>query len=329
MAMARTLVGHFVDAASANAAYEQLVRRGFDRDDITVIGRGQDGKKDGEGKGDHVTAGEGAAAGTIFGLLLGAAAMLIPGIGPVIAVGPLTAAVAGAVTGGVTGAIVGGVGGALIHAGVPEEEARYYEDRFKTSGYLVTVRADDDRYEEARQIFADAGGDVRQGAGEPAAASAIPPTDHGRGDDTTPLRRASEDGPQHLELQEEQLVVHKEMREAGEVRISKHVVEVPQSVQAQVFHDEVGVQRVPVNQVVPERVPPWEEDGVYVVPVYEEQLVLVKQLVLKEQVRIERSPVAETQEFQETVRREQLVMDDPRNSALAHEQSAGAGRRGD
>src|SRR5437868_9489106 len=100
--------------------------------------------------------------------------MLIPGIGPVVAVGPLTAAVAGAVTGGVTGAIVGGVSGALIHAGVPEEEARYYEDRFKTSGYLVTVRADDDCYEEARQIFSDAGGDVRQGAGEAGTATEGP-----------------------------------------------------------------------------------------------------------------------------------------------------------
>src|SRR3954464_14165357 len=106
MAMARTVVGHFEDAGSANAAYERLVQRGFNRDDITVIGRGQEGKKDGAEAGDHVTAGEGAAAGTIFGLLFGAAAMLIPGIGPVIAVGPLTAAIAGAVTCGVTGSNV-------------------------------------------------------------------------------------------------------------------------------------------------------------------------------------------------------------------------------
>jgi uncharacterized protein (TIGR02271 family) len=327
--MARTVVGHFQDTASADAAYEQLVQHGFNRDDITVIGRGQEGKKGAADLGDHVTAGEGAAAGTIFGLLFGAAAMLIPGIGPVIAVGPLTAAVAGAVTGGVTGAIVGGVGGALIHAGVPEEEARYYEDRFKTSGYLVTVRTEDDRYEEARRIFAEASGDLGPSAGNAVAASAKPPTGRVEGADATPVRVVGDDGPQRLELREEQLVVHKEMRDVGEVRVSKHVVEVPQSVQAQVFHDEVGIQRVPVNQVVPERVAPWEEDGVYVVPVYEEQLVLVKQLVLKEQVRIERTPVPQTQEFQETVRREQLVMDDPRNPALTPEQSTGAGRRGD
>src|SRR5438105_2799666 len=181
--MGRTVVGHFEDAASANAAYERLLQRGFSRDDITVIGRGQEGRKDGTEPGDHVTAGEGAAAGTIFGLLFGAAAMLIPGIGPVVAVGPLTAAVAGAVTGGVTGAIVGGVGGALIHAGVPEEEARYYEDRFKTSGYLVTVRADDDRYDEARRIFAEASGDVRRSASDAAAGRAPLHMDHARADD--------------------------------------------------------------------------------------------------------------------------------------------------
>jgi uncharacterized protein (TIGR02271 family) len=317
--MARTAVAHFADAASADAAYGQLVEHGFNRDDITVMGRGQDGENAPATTGDHVTAGEGAAAGGLFGLLLGAAAMLIPGIGPVIAVGPLAAALAGAVTGGVTGAIVGGVGGALIHAGVSEEDARYYEERFKSSGYLVTVRTDDAHYDEARHILAGAGGDVR--AGDTAAAS-----DRRAADLANGAREDADGSPRRLELAEEQLVAHKESREAGEVRVSKRVVEVPQSVQAQVMHDEVGIKRVPVNQVVAERVAPWEEDGVYVVPVYEEQLVLVKQLVLKEHVRVERTPVAQTQEFQETVRREQLVVDDPRNPALANEHSEPAGR---
>src|SRR5438128_477301 len=138
--MARTAAGHFRDRATADATYEDLVAAGFSRDDISILGRGREGGGLVDDEGQHMTAGEGAKVGGIAGLLLGAAAMLIPGIGPVVAIGPISAALAGLVTGGVTGAVVGGIGGALIHAGLSEDEAKYYDERFQThGGYLVTV----------------------------------------------------------------------------------------------------------------------------------------------------------------------------------------------
>jgi hypothetical protein len=160
----RTAVGHFADRVSADAAFDELVQRGFDRDDISILGRGREGASGLMDDRDHVTAGEGAAVGGIAGLLIGVAAMLIPGIGPIVAIGPLTAALTGAVTGGVTGAVVGGIAGALIDAGVPEDEARYYDERFRQGGILVTVRGDDMRYDEARTIMQRHGADV-QGRG--------------------------------------------------------------------------------------------------------------------------------------------------------------------
>src|SRR5215208_2348427 len=136
--MARTAVGYFHDRAAANAAFDDLASHGFSRDDISIMGRGREsGTGLADYDGDHVGAGEGAAVGGITGLLLGAAAMLIPGIGPLVAVGPISAALAGAVTGGVTGAVVGGITGALVDAGVPEEEARYYDERMRTGGVLM------------------------------------------------------------------------------------------------------------------------------------------------------------------------------------------------
>jgi hypothetical protein len=158
--MASTLVGHFRDRRSADAAYDELVQRGFSRDDLSVMGHGREG---GTGLRDdeHVGAGEGAAIGGITGLLLGAAAMLIPGIGPIVAVGPISAALAGAVTGGVTGAVVGGVTGALIDAGVDEDEARYYDERFRTGGILMTVRTDDMRWADIRAVMERNGADMR------------------------------------------------------------------------------------------------------------------------------------------------------------------------
>jgi hypothetical protein len=161
--MARTAVGYFHDRMSADRAYEDLVREGFSKDDISILGRGAEGTTglaDDGHEGHHVTAGEGAAAGGIFGLLLGAAAMLIPGIGPIVAIGPITAALTGAVTGGVTGAVVGGVAGALMKAGVPEDEARFYEDRFRSGGYLVTARTDDDHYAQARMVLQSCGAET-------------------------------------------------------------------------------------------------------------------------------------------------------------------------
>jgi hypothetical protein len=158
--MARTAVGYFRDRASADAAFDELTQRGFDRDDLSILGRGREGASGLTDDRDHVTAGEGAAVGGIAGLLLGVAAMLIPGIGPIVAIGPITAALTGAVTGGVTGAVVGGIAGALIDAGVPEDEAHYYDERFRQGGILLTVHADDMRYDEARTIMQRHGADV-------------------------------------------------------------------------------------------------------------------------------------------------------------------------
>jgi hypothetical protein len=173
--MDRTAVGYFRDRASADRAYDALKGAGFDSDDISVLGRGREGGKGLAGDDHDVSAGEGAVTGGIVGLLLGAAAMLIPGIGPIVAVGPLSAALAGAVTGGVTGAAVGGITGALVDAGVPDEEARYYNDRFQAGGYLVTVRTDDAGHARARAILESAGAETQGHNVQSVGRATIPP----------------------------------------------------------------------------------------------------------------------------------------------------------
>ena len=310
--MAYTAVGYFRDRDQASAAYTDLLANGFSREDVSVMSRGAEDKagQAPEGAGhEHVTPGEGAAAGGLVGLLLGAAAMLIPGIGPIVAVGPLAAGLAGAVTGGVTGTVVGGLGGALTRAGVPEHDARYYEERFKEGGVLLSVQAGPGTYEIARAILERHGGDVRSAADARPGTAA--PSD--RGDQ-------GDQGAQRTELRAEQLAVHKEEREAGEVRVRKEVEQVPGRAEAEAFREEVRLRHVPINQVVSERVPSWEEDGALIVPVYEEQLVLVKQLVLKEHLRIERVRIVERREFQDTVQRERVVVDDGDKPGLVREE---------
>ena len=87
---------------------------------------------------------EGASAGAItgsviggtLGLLAGIGTLAIPGLGPLIAAGPIMAALGGTAA----GAAAGGVVGALVGLGIPEEEAKVYEERLKAGGYLVAVQ---------------------------------------------------------------------------------------------------------------------------------------------------------------------------------------------
>jgi hypothetical protein len=157
--MAQTAIGHFRDRASADAAYEDLIASGFPKDDISLISPGREagGLADDDGL---ITAGDGVKIGGVGGLLLGAAAMLIPGIGPIVAVGPIAAGLAGAVTGGVTGAVLGGVAAGLIHAGLSEDEATYYDERLRHGGYLITVHTDDVSFDKARMVLERRGADM-------------------------------------------------------------------------------------------------------------------------------------------------------------------------
>jgi uncharacterized protein (TIGR02271 family) len=122
-----------------------------------------------------------------------------------------------------------------------------------------------------------------------------------------------------LSLREERLVARKELEQVGEVVVRTEVDEVPGRLEVEALREEVEVEHQPLGQVVSERREPWEEDGVLIVPVYEEQLVVTKRLVLREQIRIRRVRTAERQLFEETLRRERAVVDDPGRPGLVRE----------
>lgn len=150
--MTRTVIGLFPDSNEAQAALHSLENAGFTRDHLSLVAYDGSGEyssaaKDESELGSNTT--KGAAAGGIAGLLLGLAAVAIPGIGPVIAAGPIAAALAGA---GV-GAASGGMLGALADMGVPGHEAKYYEEAIRRGGTLLIVRAEDEMAEQAQSIL--------------------------------------------------------------------------------------------------------------------------------------------------------------------------------
>jgi hypothetical protein len=139
-------VAVFEDRGDAELAARDLRERGFKDDQIGYAWRDESGKTQGTKAGK--LAAEGAGAGVVLGGIIGAAAgLLIPGVGPIVAGGILATALAGAVT----GAVAGGVAGALVGLGIPEDEARYYEDEFGKGRTLLTVKAGD-RYDEVSDI---------------------------------------------------------------------------------------------------------------------------------------------------------------------------------
>jgi hypothetical protein len=159
--MARTVVAIYDDFQGANNAVRELVDNGIPRDNISIIANNTRGEYGAPGKtmdretgkvadetgaGAGVGAGIGAAVGGIGGLLVGLGALTIPGIGPVIAAGPLAVALStltGAGVGAVAGGVTGGLLGALVGLGVPEQEAEYYAEGVRRGGVLVTVQVDD------------------------------------------------------------------------------------------------------------------------------------------------------------------------------------------
>lgn len=105
----------------------------------------------------------GVAVGGVLGWLAGIGALAIPGIGPFVAAGPIMAALAGAGIGGV----VGGVAGALIGMGIPEYEAKRYENLVKQGGILLSVHVDDSEWlKKAKKILEDDGAHDVSSAGE-------------------------------------------------------------------------------------------------------------------------------------------------------------------
>ncbi|MFD1705731.1 general stress protein [Siminovitchia sediminis] len=136
------VIGSYDTEQEAVTAIEQLKREGYNEEDISVISKNRQEVDDITEETD-TKAPEGAATGAatggvlggLGGVLAGLGTLAIPGIGPVIAAGPIVAGL----TGAAAGAGVGGLAGALIGMGIPEDEARRYDDEVNQGKILVLV----------------------------------------------------------------------------------------------------------------------------------------------------------------------------------------------
>lgn len=180
--MAKSVSCMVDDYPRASTLIGELKQAGFVDDDISVLMR--DGAAGTDVMHERITdtpqsAATGAVAGAsaggllggVAGLVAGMVALAIPGIGPILAIGPIFTALSGAAV----GAAFGGLTGAMVGLGVPEIEARRYESRLASGSVFIAVHTEDaGERQRVLEIFDRAGvSDIAQ-TGETSVRGALP-----------------------------------------------------------------------------------------------------------------------------------------------------------
>lgn len=163
MAKSKLVTALFKNRVAAEAAVDAIMKRGYTRDDISVLMSDATRNKefalqtrthaaDGAGIGGAVGGAVGAALAAIAAV---GSSLILPGLNLVIA-GPIAAALAGAGAGAATGGLIG----ALIGAGIPEYRAKVYEAGIKGGGILIGVEArDEEEVERLEELLEAIGGE--------------------------------------------------------------------------------------------------------------------------------------------------------------------------
>ena len=158
----KVVVGIYKKESDVISAIRRLHEMGYDKNDISVLAKNPErfdrikeatDIKAETPKSAAGGAGAGAVTGGILGgvgaLLVGLGVLVIPGVGPFLAAGPIAAALGGILAGGV----VGGIVGTLVGLGVDKGDAEHYETSLKNGDLLVMAKVSDDRYDRVNDIF--------------------------------------------------------------------------------------------------------------------------------------------------------------------------------
>ncbi|AZI44012.1 hypothetical protein EHF33_13885 [Deinococcus psychrotolerans] len=152
----------FSTEQQAQSAVDDLRTHGFTDAHLSIL-RSHGGHLEGKPPGD-VTEGttKGAVAGAGVGVLVGLAALAIPGVGPLIGAGALVSALgtagASAAVGAAAGTALGGLSGALADAGYSADDAHYYGEAVGRGDILVAVDADDAQVTQISDVLRSHGG---------------------------------------------------------------------------------------------------------------------------------------------------------------------------
>jgi hypothetical protein len=157
-----SVIALFDQHTQAEKAVQELQQAGFDMKALSIVGKGYHTEENVVG---YYTTGErmkywgtnGAFWGGIWGLLFGSAFFMIPGVGPLVAAGPIVAWIVGALEGA---AVVGGVsavGAGLYSIGIPKKSILQYETSLKAGTFMLVAHGTPDEITRAKAILASVG----------------------------------------------------------------------------------------------------------------------------------------------------------------------------
>jgi len=144
--------------AAAEEAVKELHRSGFDVKKLSVVGKGYHTEDQVIGyynTGDRMKhwGKMGAFWGGLWGLLLGAAFFLVPGIGPLVVAGPLAAWIVGALEGAVVVGGLSALGAGLYSLGIPKDSVLKYEKAIKADKFVLVAHGTAAEAAQAREIL--------------------------------------------------------------------------------------------------------------------------------------------------------------------------------
>ena len=156
--MSKTVVCLFKNERVAEEAVHDLRNAGFEKE-ISILAKDRGQSRSGGGDMENASyetsdsladgATTGGVLGGLAGLAAGVGALAIPGIGPIVAAGPISGIIAGAAT--------GGVAGSLVDWGIPEGEGKQIESQLKQGKVMVAINSSQDKVDQAEKILRDHG----------------------------------------------------------------------------------------------------------------------------------------------------------------------------
>jgi hypothetical protein len=158
MSEKNSLVVVYGSHSNAEAGIKELQKSGFDIKKLSILGKEYHTEEHVVG---YYNAGDrmkywgkmGAFWGGVWGLLVGAAFFVIPGVGPVLIAGPLVAWVVGALEGAVVVGGLSALGAGLYSVGIPKDSILRYETAIQADKFLLVVHGTADEMMKAKNIL--------------------------------------------------------------------------------------------------------------------------------------------------------------------------------
>ena len=158
MSIQNSVVAIYPTHTEADQAVKELQRGGVDMHKLSIVGKGYHTDEHAVG---YYNAGDrmkywgklGAFWGGFWGLLFGSAFFIIPGLGPILAAGPVVAWIVGALEGAVVVGGVSALGAGLYGMGIPKDSIVKYEAALKTDQFLLIVHGTAAEVAKAKDII--------------------------------------------------------------------------------------------------------------------------------------------------------------------------------